>query len=138
MSELILVDYHDPHRAGEVLDALNAQHAEWSADLKDSVVFVKHADDTVRLVRPGQRSKAQTGSAAQELADTLLSAARLQEHMGLPDDVLHQVRRLVRPGDSALLMRVRMADPDLVIDAVQSFGGRVLRASFTSQQAAPL
>jgi uncharacterized membrane protein len=139
MSELIVVDYHDAQRAGEVLEALQTQHPEWSADLEDSMVFIKHADETVRLTR--QRHLADEQATKSEVSGTVgkaLSAEQWQEHLGLPDDFMLQVQRLIRPGDSALLMLIKANDPDLVIDAVQQFGGRVLQTPFPPPQDMPL
>ena len=134
MSELIVVDYHDAQRAGEVLAALQARHPEWSADLEDSVVFLKHADETIRLARPRKPSHAHTRGRTSRTTGKTLNAEQWQEQMGLSDDFMLQVQRLIRPGDSALLMLIRAADPDLVIDEAQQFGGRVLHTSFTPQQ----
>ncbi|HLW03460.1 MAG TPA: DUF1269 domain-containing protein [Ktedonobacterales bacterium] len=134
MSELIVVDYHDALRAGEVLAALKARHPQWSADLEDAVVFLKHADETMRIVRQRKPTDTQTQGTAPRTAGKTLSTEQWQEQMGLSDEFMLQVRRLIRPGDSALLMLIRDVDPDLVIDAAQQYGGRVLRTSVTSQQ----
>ena len=126
MSELSVVDYHDAARAGEVLAALKQAHPEWGSDLADAAVFVKHADETVRVAR--QPSDAPSVSKP-------LSVEAWQEQMGLTDAFMFQVQRLIRPGDSVLLMLIRAGDPDQVIDDMQQYGGRVLHTPFTSQQA---
>jgi uncharacterized membrane protein len=113
MSELIVVDYHDTLRARRVLSALQQRHPEWCADLADALVFVLRAN----------------GKA--------LNTAGWQEQMRLSDDFLCRVRRLIRPGDSALVLLIRTADADQVLDAVQRYGGRVLHTSVTPCQAGP-
>ncbi len=102
MSELIVVGYHDALRAGRVLAALRQRHPEWCADLADALVFVLRAD----------------GKA--------LNTAGWQEQMRLSDDFLRQVQRMIRPGDSALVLLIRTADADAVLDALHRYGGRVL------------
>lgn len=113
MSELIIVDYHDALRARRVLSALQQRHPEWCADLADALVFVLRAD----------------GKA--------LNTAGWQEQMHLGDDFSRRVKRLIRPGDSALVMLVRMADADLVLDALHRYGGRVLHTSVIPCQEGP-
>lgn len=110
MSEFIVVDYHDTLRAGRVLEILRQRHPQWKGDLEGALVFVMHAHDQA------------------------FGAGWWKEQVHLSDDFLFQVRRLIRPGDSALALLVKEADPDQVIDEVQSYGGRVLHTSFTSQQ----
>jgi uncharacterized membrane protein len=134
MSELIVADYHDALRAGEVLAALKARHPEWRVDLDNSVVFLKHADETLRIAGQRKPTDTQTQGVAPRTAGKTLSAEQWQDQLGLTDEFMLQVKRLVRPGDSALLMLIRTADPELVIDAAQQYGGRVLRTSFTPQQ----
>jgi uncharacterized membrane protein len=113
MNELIIVDYHDALRAGRVLEALLERHPEWRADLADALVFVLHADKKA------------------------LNTAGWQEQMRLSDSFLRRVKRLIRPGDSALVMLIRLADADLVLDAVQRYGGRVLHTSVIPRQDGP-
>ena len=134
MSELIVVDYHDALRAGEVLAALKARHPEWRAELEDSMVFLKHADETIRFAGQRKPTDAQTHGIAPRTAGKTLSTEQWQEQLGLTDEFMLQIKRLIRPGDSALLMLIRTIDPDLVIDAAQQYGGRVLHTSITSQQ----
>ena len=110
MSEFIVVDYHDTLRAGRVLEVLRRRYPEWKGDLEDALVFVMHAHDQA------------------------FSAGWWKEQVRLSDDFLFQARRLIRPGDSAMAVLVKAADPDQVIDEVQRYGGRVLHIPFTSQQ----
>lgn len=113
MSELIIVDYHDAQRAGRVLAALQQDHPEWRADLEDALVFVLLADRKA------------------------LNTACWQEQMNVSEDFLRRVQRLIRPGDSALVLLIRMADSDLVLDAVQRYGGRVLYTPVSPRQVGP-
>lgn len=155
MSKLIVANYHDPLRAEQVLDTLKYWHAEWSSDLEDTIVFVKRADGKAQLqaLFSSQQGN-QTRDFLITLLDTLflpiaapqgwqkdsetlrqigkpLNAAWWQQQLGLADDLVHQVRRMIRPGDSGLLMLIRRLDPDLVIDEIHRYGGRLLQASIT-------
>ena len=99
--------------AGRVLAALRQRHPEWCADLADALVFVLRAN----------------GKA--------LNTAGWQEQMHLNADFLCRVQRLIRPGDSALVLLIRTADVDLVLDALYRYGGRVLHTSVTPCQDGP-
>ena len=155
MSELVVANYHDPLRAAQVLDTLRYWHAEWSVDLEDAIVFVKRADGKAQLLAANSPvQQGQAGDFLSILLDTLFlpiagfegpanrqhsnearrapgktpNAAWWQQ-MGLADEFVHQVKRMIRPGDSGLLMLIRTSDPDLVIDEIHRYGGRLLQAS---------
>lgn len=157
MSELVIANYHDPLRASQVLDTLRYWHAEWSLDLEDAVVFVKRADGKAQLLAmyssehqsqvgdflstlvemlflpiagPEGAANRQQGNEARKGAGRAINAAWWRQ-MGLADEFVHQVRRMIRPGDSALLLFIRMADPDQMIDEIHRYGGRLLQASVT-------
>ncbi|HEY7358750.1 MAG TPA: DUF1269 domain-containing protein [Ktedonobacterales bacterium] len=111
MSELILVDYHDALRAEQALAALKDQRPEWSSELADALVFVVH---------PGGKP---------------LSPAWWRQRVGVTDeDFLRRAGKLLRPGDSALLLHIKALDPDVVIDEVQRYGGRWLHTAFSARQ----
>lgn len=151
MSELVVANYHDPLRAAQVFDTLRYWHAEWSADLEDALVFVKRADGKAQLLAANSpEPQGQAGDFLSILLDTLfLPIAGLEgqhsngarrapgktpnaawwQQVGLADEFVHQVRRMIRPGDSGLLMLIRTSDPDLVIDEIHRYGGRLLQAS---------
>jgi uncharacterized membrane protein len=163
MSELIIVDYHDAQRAGQVLRALRYLHTEWNADLERAVVLTKQADGKVQLQQreadpldsiwgerladgwPGALLDVlflPTGGLAQSaLRDEALRAPNkvpnvnwLKQQMGITDDFVGQVGKLIRPGDSAFLLLVTEANPDQMVDAIREYGGRLLQTSFTPQQ----
>ena len=161
VSELIVANYHDPLRAAQLLDTLRYWHAEWSLDLEDAIVLVKRADGKAQLLATySSEQQNQTGGFLSTLLDTLflpiagteglawkqdgrgvsrltdqaLNAAWWREQLGLADDFVHQVRRMIRPGDSALLMLIRRSDPNLVVDEIHRYGGRLLQASVTLYQ----
>ena len=155
MSELVVANYHDPLRAAQVLDTLRYWHAEWSADLEDAIVFVKRADRKAQLLEAySPEQQGQVGDFLSALLEArILPIAGLEgpanrqhsnearrasgkapnaawwQQVGLADDFVQQVRRMIRPGDSALLMLIRTSDPDLVIDEIHRYGGRLLQAS---------
>jgi uncharacterized membrane protein len=160
VSELVVANYHDPFRAAQVLDTLRYWHAEWSADLENAIVFVKRADGKPQLqpaYSPEQQSQAgaflctlldtfflpiagpegpanrQHSNEARRTPGKTLNAAWWQQ-VGLADEFVHQVRRMIRPGDSGLLMLIRASDPDLVIDEIHRYGGRLLQASVNLYQ----
>lgn len=115
MSELILVDYHDALRAEQALAALKDQRPEWSDELADALVFVVH---------PGGKP---------------LSPAWWRQRVGVTDkDFSRRASKLLRPGDSALLLHIKTLDPDVVIDEVQRYGGRWLQTPLTTPRNVPM
>ncbi len=150
MSELIVVDYHDALRAGQVLYTLRHLRPEWSVDLEHAAALVRRGDGTVQLQQKaaGSESSAGEGCPAASLMGALLEAlfppearsgeragaAGRQEQVGLAADFMQRLNRLIRPGDSALLMLVNRGHADLVIDELGRYGGRLLHTPFTPQQ----
>ena len=51
--------------------------------------------------------------------------------LGIKDDFKKRVQDLVQPGTSAVLIIVRKATPDKVLEALKPYGGTVLRTSLT-------
>jgi uncharacterized membrane protein len=60
------------------------------------------------------------------------------ERGGINRAFQQQARDMVRPGSSALFVVARTVDPEAVLAAIASFGGRVVRTSLTDSQAAGL
>jgi uncharacterized membrane protein len=50
-------------------------------------------------------------------------------NLGIKDDFRQRVQDLVQPGTSAILVIVRKVTPDKFLEALQPYGGTVLRTS---------
>ncbi len=157
MSELIIVDYHDPLRAGQVLATLRRLHPGRS-DLEGGVVLIKHASGKARLQpaaagsegghpknSPAQRvltsllavlfppASSARGCADEVASSGVMNASRRKKHLGLAEDFIQRARVMIRPGDSALLL-LAQSNPDLLADEISRYGGRLLQTTLAPHQ----
>jgi uncharacterized membrane protein len=65
-----------------------------------------------------------------------LEAGFWKEDFGISEQFVDEVGRLIEPGDSAIFVLARSADPDLMAERLRGYGGTVLRSSLTQEQAA--
>jgi uncharacterized membrane protein len=65
-----------------------------------------------------------------------LDATWWKEDVGISEQFVDDVGRLIEPGDSAIFALVRSADPNFVAEQFRGYGGTVLRSSLTPQQTA--
>ena len=61
-----------------------------------------------------------------------------KERFGISDDFVKQVGGMIQPGDSAIFALVNAPNPDAVAKRFSNYGGRVLRSTLSSAQAAKL
>lgn len=59
-----------------------------------------------------------------------------RDTVGISEDFIKEVGAMVQPGDSAIYVLVRRADPAYVADQFRGYGGTVLRSTLTSEQTA--
>jgi uncharacterized membrane protein len=66
------------------------------------------------------------------LAGGLMGAAiGKASDLGIEDDFKGRVQELVKPGTSAVLVVVRKATPDKLLEALKPYGGTILQSSLT-------
>jgi len=63
-------------------------------------------------------------------------ATDFKNKYGISDDFIDQVGRVINPGESAVFVLLRTAQPDVVIEKFRGYGGRILRTNLTLPQAA--
>ena len=63
-----------------------------------------------------------------------VDASWWKSDLGISDDVIHSVRTLVQPGDSAIVFLLRKPDPDDLAKRFLSYGGTVVRSALTAEQ----
>ena len=63
-------------------------------------------------------------------------ATDFKRRYGISDEFVDQVGKLINPGDSAVFVLARTADPDLVAEKFRGYGGTILRTNLTIGQAA--
>jgi uncharacterized membrane protein len=59
-----------------------------------------------------------------------------KENFGISPQFVDEVGNLIEPGDSAIFVLARSADPDVVAEQFRGYGGAVLRSSLTQEQSA--
>jgi uncharacterized membrane protein len=65
-----------------------------------------------------------------------LDAHWWKDEFGIPEDFVNQVSATVQPGDSAIFVLARTADPDYVAEQFRGYGGTVLRTTLSAAQTA--
>lgn len=63
-------------------------------------------------------------------------ASSWKDEFGISDDFVERVGLLIQPGDSAIFAILRVADPDIVADRFQGYGGTILRTTLSPEQQA--
>jgi uncharacterized membrane protein len=63
-----------------------------------------------------------------------LDAEWWRNTVGISDEFVSEVGAMVQPGDSAIFVLIRRADPAYVADQFQGYGGTVLRSTLTPEQ----
>jgi uncharacterized membrane protein len=63
-------------------------------------------------------------------------ATDFKRRYGISQEFVDQVGKLINPGDSAVFVLARTADPDLVAEKFRGYGGTILRTNLTLKQAA--
>jgi uncharacterized membrane protein len=74
------------------------------------------------------------GGGALGAATGALDVEFWRDTVGISEDFISEVGALVQPGDSAIFVLVRRADPAYVADQFRGFGGTVLRSTLTQEQ----
>lgn len=74
------------------------------------------------------------GGGAIGAASGALDVAWWRDTVGISEEFIHEVRAMVQPGDSAIFVLVRHADPAYVADQFRGYGGTVLRSTLTPEQ----
>lgn len=57
-----------------------------------------------------------------------------RDTVGISDEFVKEVSAMVKPGDSAIFVLIRRADPAYVADQFRGYGGTVLRSTLSKEQ----
>ena len=149
MSELIVVGYEDETKAYNVLDELQELQREYLVDLEDAAVIVRNHRGKVRVTTTD--SSVSVGTLSGMFWGTLIgliflvpvvglvyggivgAAAGGIHRLGLRDDFKRDFGSLVKPGTSAIMAVVRRVAPEKVLEALEPYGGKVLRTSLSPE-----
>lgn len=150
MTDLVVIEYENMHKAEEVRLMLQKMQREYLVDMEDAVVAVKDEKGKVKLnqihnltasgatsggfwgiligmifLNPliGMAAGAAGGAIGGALAD-----------VGISNDFMKQVASGFKNGTSALFVLVREVTPDKVLAELEGTGGKVLQTSLTHEQ----
>ena len=65
-----------------------------------------------------------------------IDASWWKDEFGIPDDFVKQVGALIQPGDSAIYVLARTANPDILADQFRGYGGTILSTTLSRDQQA--
>ena len=149
MSELLIVGYDDETTATRILDELQALQREYLVDLEDAAVIVRNQKGKVRTITADHTVA--HGTLTGMFWGTLIGllflapiagfaigglvgvAAGGIARAGIGDDFKRQFADLVQPGTSAIMVVVRRAKAERVIEEFEPYGGKVLQTSLSHE-----
>jgi uncharacterized membrane protein len=157
-AHLWAIGYDDMTRAGQVREEI--KQLAWGSDragqyliLYDIAVVVRHADGSFTFDREAFPGGANilactavgflaglalaaplTGATVGALLGGAGSAAMAAE-AGISGDFVREVERLMRPGTSALFVLDDAGDMDVILHAIRSLGGTVLKTNVDPERA---
>lgn len=65
-----------------------------------------------------------------------IDAAWWKDEFGIPDEFVQQVGAMIQPGDSAIYVLARAANPDILADQFRGYGGTILSTTLSRDQQA--
>jgi uncharacterized membrane protein len=151
-AHLWAVGYDNIAGAGVLRDEVNRLNAERCLVLMDTAVVVRYGDGSVTLdgepffvatdVREGRFAGLLAGVAlAAPLLTTAAVATALQRSasvaadVGITDDFVCEIERLMKPGTSALFVLDQAGDMDEVLRRIRGLGGTVLKTTVDVERA---
>jgi len=151
MSTLVAIVYPDEFRAAEVLAAVQRLQDRFLVNLADACCVTRDRDGHVKLHQSFSVTSA--GAISGALWGTLLGlvffnpvvglaagtavgalAGKLSDH-GIPDQFMKDLGEKMAPGSSAVFMLIRMMTMDKLEPELAKFGGHILYADLSKEQA---
>lgn len=114
-----------------------AEGAAWGAlwgSLIGLTLAIPFTAGASAAVAAGALAAGALGGGALGAAGGALDAAWWKDTVGISDEFVSEVGAMVQPGDSAIFVLVRRADPAYVADQFRGYGGTVLRSTLTPEQ----
>ena len=150
MSDLIAIGYPDEETAARVWDELVRLEKDYLVDLEDAAIIRRDRKGKLHITTPAHHAVtwgtlsgffwgaiiglifffplAPAAAAAGGLMGAAIGAAG---DLGIKGEFKERVQDLVQPGTSAIMVIVRKVTPDKFLEALQPYGGTVLRTSLT-------
>ena len=148
MSNLVVVGFHEPHKAEEVCLKLQELQSEYLLDLADVVVAIKDESGKIKLHHEGNliSDTAVFKGFCGSLANLILlnaaagSASGALTDVGINDDFMKELTATLIPGSSALFVLTRSPTPDRdrMLEELKGLGGKILVTSLSHEDEARL
>lgn len=147
MSELLVIGYEDQETATKVLQEMGKLQADYVVDLENAAVVTRDEKGKLK-VESTHGIPAEGGLwgmfwgmligliffvpfAGAAVGGLFGMAGGALAKMGIDDDFKKQIGDLVQPGSSALMVVVAKSTPDKMLEALEPYGGTVLRTSLS-------
>lgn len=148
MSDLIVIGYPDESTAERVWQELVKLEQDYVVDLEDAAIIRRDSSGKLQVTTPAHHAAAWGSLSGMfwgvvigliflfplapltGIAGGLMGAALgAANDLGIKEDFKRRVQDMVQPGTSAIMMIVRKATMDKVLDALRPYGGTVLQTS---------
>lgn len=149
MSELLVVGFDDETTATRVLDELQTLQREYLVDLEDAAVIVRNQKGRIQTITADHTVARGTVSgmfwgtligllflapvAGFAIGGLIGAASGGIAKSGLDDDFKRQFADLVQPGTSAIMVVVRRAKAERVIEEFNQYNAKVLQTSLSHE-----
>jgi uncharacterized membrane protein len=150
MSDLIVIGYPDEETAMKAWQEVTKLERDYLIDLEDAAIVRRDRKGKLHVTTPAHHAVT-WGTLSGLFWGTLLgliflfplaplvgvagglmgAALGTADDLGIKDEFKQRVQDLVQPGTSAILVVLRKATPDKFLEALQPYGGTVLRTSLT-------
>jgi len=147
MSKLVVIGFENEHKAFEMRAELIKLQKEYLLEMEDVVVVTKNDKEKIKLHQAVNLTAAGAASGGfwgvligMIFFNPLLGAAigagtgalsGKFSDIGIDDKFIKELGETITPGSSALFVLMRKATPDKVLNALEGFGGKVLKTSLT-------
>ena len=148
MSDLIVIGYPDEETAQNVWEELVKLEHDYLVDLEDAAIIRRDQKGKLHITTPAHHAVA-WGSFSGLFWGVLIgllflfplaplvgvaggimgAALGAAENLGIKDDFKQRVQDMLEPGTSAILVILRKATYDKLVEALRPYGGTVLRTS---------
>ena len=154
MSYLVAITYPDPQTAQTVLGKVVQLQKGELISLEDAVVVERRQDGKIKLHQ--SQSNVAVGTAGGALWGGLIgllffapllgmavgaaagAAGGAMTDTGIDDDFMKQLGTELQPGNAALVLLVRSATTDKVLDQLGQYGGKLMHTSLDTEAEAQL
>jgi len=148
MAELVVIGYADEKTADLALEAVGKLQKDLVVDLAGAAVVVADADGKFKMGTPTHATGA--GAASGALWGMIFGLLFLipvaglviggimgamfgkMGDLGIKKEYIEQVRDVLKPNTSALVIMYRKVTPDKTLEALAPFGGHVLKSSLSA------